>query len=493
MKARQLQSEQSRWNELDLIERLCRVLDIAALAVEHLAASGYSDASNPAKNIRPEKIISETAILLVAASPVAAGREVGERMKNIAHRLIPHARSKRMMLGLCLEPSVAWDYAVPHVCLSRLGYRDSAFDELLGKSLESQAHAGRERAPHRALEQEWVAMSWPESGSRRPRATRSTARRPILNHPMDLTNGTRDDIYAFTHALMYVADFHLHPLPLPRPRREILAEAEPVLARCLDEQDYDLSGEILLAWPLTGKSWSAAAAFAFRVLARVEDKATFLPTPGTRLNELKALEGIQRTQYLLATIYHTAYVMGLLSAVSLRPGYGPPVSIQSNRVAPGAAKRIMRVLDADGQSPHWLDEFEKLAEAEMDALATFLINIALRRRVARRDFGGLREVLSLAYDLNLADIPSASQSAEMLERLATLAKIAGNHLPAVAFAGHIANGQTCPRVVLLPNASGCSAARGKTRRNNSSANLCCSSKKGKWPELSNQMNSFCGA
>jgi Domain of unknown function (DUF6895) len=431
MKAGQPQSEQSRWNELDLIERLCRALDIAALAVEHLAANGYSDAGNPAKSIRPEKIVSETAILLVAASSAGAGIGVGERVKNIAHHLIPHARSKRMMLGLCLEPSVAWDYALPHVCLSRLGYRDSAFDELLRKSLESQAHAGRERAPHRELEQEWVAMSWPESGSGRPRPTCSTARRSILNYPMDLINGTRDDIYAFTHALMYAADFHLQPSPLPRPRRVILEEAEPVLARCLDEQDYDLSGEILLAWPLTGKSWSAAAAFAFRVLARVEDQATFLPTPGTRLSELKALEGIQRTQYLLATVYHTAYVMGLLSAVSLRPGYAPPVSIQSNRVAPGAAKLIMRLLDADGESPHWRDEFQQLAETEMDALATFLINVALRRRVARRDFAGLREVLSLAYDLNLADIRSAGQSAEMLERVATLAKIADDRHPLV--------------------------------------------------------------
>jgi hypothetical protein len=423
MKSSRLQNEHRKWDERDLIERLCHALDIAGLAVEHLATNGYCDANNPARSIRPEKLISETAILLISASSVATHIEIGQRVKHLAERLIPHARSKRAMLGLCLEPAVAWDHALPHMCLTRLGYRDSEFDELLRQSLESQSRAGRERVPHRILEQEWVAMPWPGPKVRRRPATQLTARRSVLNHPMDLINGTRDDIYAFTHALMYVSDFNVQPTPLPRRRSVILAEAEAVLARCLDEQDYDLSGEVLLSWPLTGKSWSAAAAFAFRVLAHVEDKAAFLPTPSTRICELKALEGIQRTQYLLATAYHTAYVMGLVCAASLQPGYAPPAAIQPDSVEPGAAKQIIRLLDGDGQSPHWRAEFQQLGEAEADALAKFLIDVALRRRVAHRDFGGIREILNLAYDLNLANIPSASQSAEMLDRFATFARI----------------------------------------------------------------------
>ena len=425
MKASRLRNKNLRWDERDLIERLSHALDIAGLAVEHLAASGYRDATDPTKNIRPEKVISETAILLISASSVAH-IDIRGRVKHLAERLIPHARSKRAMLGLCLEPAVALDHALPHMCLTRLGYPDSEFDRLLGQSLEAQAHAGRERVPHRILEQEWVGIAWPEPTFRPRSATPSTARQSILNHPMDLTNGTRDDIYAFTHALIYVSDFRLQPAPLPRPRPVILAEAEAVLARCLDEQDYDLSGEILLSWPLTGKTWSASAAFAFRVLAHVEDRAAFLPTPSTRISELKALDGIQRTQYLLATAYHTAYVMGLVCAASLRTGYAPPATIPSNTVAPGAAKRFIHRLDADGLSPHWRDEFEQLADAEADALAKFLINVALRRRVARRDLGGIREILILAYALNLANIPAASQAAEMLDRFSTFARISGN-------------------------------------------------------------------
>jgi len=421
MESVQLKNERGKWDERDLVQRLCHALDIARLAVEHLATNGYRDQKNPAKNIRPEKIVSETAVLLVSASSLVAHPQIVARIKCIAEHLIPHARSKRAMLGLCLEPTVAWDYALPHVCLTRLGYSDLAFDELLRVSLESQAHAGRERVPHRILEQEWIARAWLDPKIVRRPISQSIARLSALSRPIDLLSATRDDIYAFTHALMYVTDFNLRPARLPRPRDVILLEAEAMLARCLDDEDYDLSGEVLLSWPLTGKTWSATATFAFRVLAHVEDQAAFLPTPSTRISEVKALEGIERTEYLLATAYHTAYVMGLICAAALHPECAPPSTIPLDNAKSGTAKQILRLLDADGKSSHWQREFEHLTEPETDALAGFLVNIVLCRRVASRDFVGLRALLELAYNLGLADTPSISQAAEMLCRLATYA------------------------------------------------------------------------
>ena len=418
-----LQSECDKWDQQDLIRRLCHALDIARLAVDHLAADGYKDDSDPSRNVRPEKIISETAVLLVAASPAMIHDEVDERVRNVAELLRPHARSERARLGLCLEPAVAWDYALPHVCMNRLDYPDYEFDKLLRASLESQARCGRERVPHRMLEQEWVATGWYQPKPGRKLTSPPTARRSILAQTMDLLNCTRDDIYAFTHALMYVTDFNLIPALLPRRRALILAEAEALLARCLDEQDYDLAGEVLLSWPLTGKSWSAAASFAFRVIACVEDKAGFLPTAGTRISEIRAREGLARTRYLLATAYHTAYVMGLVCAACLRPGSAPPVAIPAAGAKLCSSRQILRVLDAGSECPHWRDEFRQLNEPEGDALAGFLLSMALRRRVRKRDFGGLRDLLQLADELGLADSPVASQAAELLERLALYVKM----------------------------------------------------------------------
>ncbi len=417
-----VQSECDRWDEQDLIRRLCHALDIARLAVQHLAADGYED-GDPSKNVRPEKIVSETAVLLVAASPAMVHDEVDERVRNVAELLKPYARSERARLGLCLEPAVAWDYALPHVCLNRLDYPDYEFDNILRESLESQARCGRERVPHRMLEQEWVATGWYQPKPGRKLTSPPTARRSILAQSMDLLHCTRDDIYAFTHALMYVTDFNLIPALLPRRRALILAEAEALLARCLDEQDYDLAGEVLLSWPLTGKSWSASAAFAFRVLARVEDKAGFLPTAGTRISEIKARAGHARTRYLLATAYHTVYVMGLLCAACLSPGYAPPIAIPVAGWKPGNAAQIVRLLDADGECTHWRDHFRRLNEPERDVLAGFLLSVALRRSARKRDFGSLRDHLQLADQLDLADSPVAIQAAELLKRLAVYANI----------------------------------------------------------------------
>ena len=401
-----------RWERSDLVRRLCHALDISLQVVRRLAANGYTDPAEPAASVRPEKVISETAFLLLGAGGCTEP-EVANRVRLVAQSLLPYARSDRMRLGVCLEPALTLDYSEAHACLSRLGYRDPSFDALIQQALTSQAIGGRERPPHRQLEQWWIAELLGKSGDSRAPKHRSILERSALGQPLDLLNGTREDVYAFTHALMYALDSHTRRCRLPRSRRELLAEAEVALARCLDEEDYDLGGELLLAWPLTRGTWTPPSVFTLNVLARVEDTAGFLPSPGTRLKRLGELKGDERANYLLATAYHTAYVMGLLCAACLEPGRSPPARLPAR-----AGKKIGR--DRDGRKPHWRGELDKLPDLERDALASFLLSIALRRCVAARDFGGLHELLAWACESGLADAPAASQAAEMLQRLIIL-------------------------------------------------------------------------
>jgi hypothetical protein len=247
----------------------------------------------------------------------------------------------------------------------------------------------------------------------------------VMSYPIDLLRGTRSDIYAFTHALMYWSGFNVSPRRLPRPRRTILEEAEVALAWCLDEQDYDLGGEVLLAWPLTGRSWSAAATFGFSVLAHVEDESGILPAPSTRSDRMSELGGDCRSNYFLATAYHTAYVMGLLCAVALQSERTPPAKIPTQGEGNDRAKKILQILDADEQFPHWRDKLDSLSHAEREELAGFLLSIALCRKIRRGEFAEAHDLLRLGYDLGLADTPAGSQTAELLGRLATFAKITG--------------------------------------------------------------------
>lgn len=389
----------------------------------HLACEGFTDPEEPTNNLRPEKVISETGLLLFAASSVRGDPEIRSKIKNVAKRLVPHARSERMRLGICMEPALAWDYAFAHVCLSRIGYPDPSFDSVLTLVRESQAQWGRERPPHRALEQAWAQKGLERGftgGETQGDAAPAAAQASLLVHPMDLLNGSREDVYAFTHSLMYVTDFNVKPWTLPRDRDLILAEAEALLARAIDDQDYDLAGEVLLAWPLTGTSWSPTAAFGFRVLATVEDQAGFLPSTATRLERLTTLQGEDRKKYLLATAYHTAYVMGLLCATSLQPERAPPLAIGESPATPEVSAKFLRTLDDDERRPHWRAIFQELPPRGQNALADMLFAIALRRSTVNRDFSAVHDLLQKGGKDGLTNTPIASQAAELMSRLAAI-------------------------------------------------------------------------
>ncbi len=338
-------------------------------------------------------------------------------VKDRAAQLGPLARSDRMLLGMCLEPALALDYAQAHICLTHIGYPHEAFDRMLRAALSSQAAGARERPPHRMLEQAWALELWKPTGVARPAVTAQTA----VNMPPDLLSCTRDDGYAFTHALMYTAEPEIPQWRLPRPRATILAETQALLAWCLDEQDYDLGGELLLAWPLTGRSWGAGAIFGLHVLAAVEDMVGFLPSPATRLEQLSFLAGEERTQYLYATAYHTMYVMGLLCAAALRPGCQLPRRVPT-KSGPAIAPELLGRLRG-GPEKHWQAVFEAFPPAQRESLSGVLLAMALRRAAKARDYGELQHLLRFAQRHDLADAPIASQAAELLERVALFAQL----------------------------------------------------------------------
>jgi hypothetical protein len=99
------------------------------------------------------------------------------------------------------------------------------------------------------------------------------------------------------------------------------------------------------------------------------------------------------------------------------------MSVSANGSKRGRAKTILRYIDADSRNTHWRDLFNQLDDRERDALADLLFSIALCRKIRKREFGILHQLLKIGYDLGLADTPASSQAAEMLARLATFADV----------------------------------------------------------------------
>jgi hypothetical protein len=403
-----------QWDESDIVKRLCRALDIAKRSVTLFSERGYTDREIADNSFRPDKPIAETAMLLYAASGVRHHPDVAIRIDDIARDLAPLARSKRIMLSMALHPAVCVEFAVPHILLSRLGFKDERFDHFLRLCLNSQASRGHERPPFASLEKRWIHALW--SGVESGLGWQVDLNHSVLNWPIDLLGGLREDAYALTHLAIYCTDFGFNLTPLPRPRSVVLAEARSFLARCLDEEDYDLAAEILMIWPQLGAPWCASSAFGFRVLATVENQVGVLPSVRTKADRLSKLEGEDKTLYAYATAYHTALVMGLLCAVSLHKGKTPPAQLAGPTVEKIVLDQLLNFVDAD--QGHWQPIFAALPESERLTLARLLLDMALAQKFRRRDYDAANQVLKIAADCGMAQSPLSVQAAEMLDRLA---------------------------------------------------------------------------
>ena len=395
---------------------------MAGRAVNLMAADGFTDPDDASLTIRAEKVVGETALLLLAAAPSTSDREVRERVEFIARLLLPYARAERVRARICLEPALALEHALAHICLSRLGYPDPGLDALLCASLEADSAGGCERPPHRQLEQEWMLRTWNPS-SRARRVDAGLPRRTALGRPTDLLSLRKDDAYAFTHALMYLTDLGGRRVRPPRSQAILAAEADAALASCLDEPDYDLGGEVLLTWPYLRRRWSASATVGFAVLAAAEDRVGFLPSPAVSLARMNTLGTDERDRYVVTRSYHTAYVMGLLCAAAMVEGRRPPVRVPDHGRHRGAAGEFLALIGPRDPEPDWRVHVEALPEAEQDAAATLLFDICLRRATSRRDLSLLRAALLAGQRHGLLDAPAPRQAAQLLLRGARFADI----------------------------------------------------------------------
>jgi hypothetical protein len=337
---------------------------------------------------------------------------VGERIRRVAAAVLPYARSDRVRARVCLEPSLALEHALAHLCLSRIGYPDAAFDALLAASLASDGAKGCERLPHRQLEQEWMLRVWSPANAPTPEE-RGLIHRTALAGPTDLLTMRKDALYALTHAAMYATDLGQRRLRPPRAASLVADEAEAALAACLDEPDYDLGAELLLMTPYLRLPWTASTRVAFAVLAQVEDDFGFLPSPGITPKQLEGLSRRQRESYVATRSYHTVFVMGLLCAAMLKAGLAP---VKRPDAQAGAGAEILSLIGPLDPQPAWLACVLALHAGLRDAAAPLLFGICLRRAVLQRDFAMLRESLVVGQRFGLLGGAFPFQAAQLLGR-----------------------------------------------------------------------------
>ena len=400
------------WNPADLEARLCRVLELAGQALAFFGVEGFTDEESPVYNFGPEKVIAETAMLAYAAAPSAASsREVRARVDALLRQLAPLARSERALVAIALQPALAPKFALPHVLLTWMGHADMECDDFIRACVRSTVGNGHDRSPTGTAECAWLGLR-----------ANSDATQPayaLLDTPLNVFEGLREDAYAFTHLVLYGTDFGRRARGLGRRTPRVLDMAEALLARYLDVEDYDLTGEILLGWPMTRTPWSPIAAFAFRVLARVEATVGLLPCGNVDTTRLQRLSGDARTRYALAMAYHTAYVMGFACAAALGSGRTPPRPVRATAVGHAALDDVCQYLDDD--KSHWQTDFVTLPRDERLALTPFVFAVTLTRKSRDRDYDTVVDLLRLAQRHRLTDTIVCKQAVALVGRLARCA------------------------------------------------------------------------
>jgi len=382
-----------------------RGLDIAELALD-AAVDGPARAHLDAHQTSLAKLTAETAILVRVARG-SGSPDVVAHAERVAARLRPLATDPHMRLGALMRPAAALDVAAAYLVL-REGGADPRLDAALNGALGARSAQATERLPHRALEQEWLAGLLGDD--RRPTPGLVTA--TVLSARIDVLCGSRDDAYAFTHALMYATDFGRHPDAVPAalvPR--LLPQARAALAGALDDEDWDLAGELLLTWPMLAADAGPAESTALAVLLDVADAVGTLPSATLAVTPLDGLAPADRADAIVLAGYHTAYVLAILAASLDRCRW-------CDADAAGPPLRDAWYVDDAGR-PSWLDLPTAVRPGSAEG-ASELIRAAARRRAVRA-----HRFADLAADVsvNPTDGESAAQSLELLERLARAAGV----------------------------------------------------------------------
>lgn len=416
----------------DLTARLVAAVRMAAEAVRAVTPAPEPPPGPEPTSARPllrPKVLAESAMLLRSAAALAGGSEsLRSAVRQLEDLLRAATDRDSLLAALCLEPGAALDHATAYLHLRVLGHPDAGVDRLLAACLAGSVR-GPERLPHRRIEQDWLRGLWDPDSAGPPFSLAGTSRAgttlagTCLADPLDALASATEDLYAFTHAVLYATDHGRRPVRLPRPIEAILADAEAGLAASLDADNHDLTVELLWTWPMLHRAFSPAARFAWSVVTAVQDRHGFLPGPDYLAGEHERLAAAAGRAYVIKTAYHTTIAMGLLCAAVL--GRHPSVRESGPPPATGAGDAVRSALPPGRLPRVWESAYQARPADERDAVAGLLLGIALRRARTGYDLAALRRALGLASELGLTEGPAVRQATELLQRATLLARLTG--------------------------------------------------------------------
>lgn len=397
-----------------LAKRLAYSLTFAKNTLKHLIIDGHPASEEAPWFVKNEKIIAETAFLIAFSKNNRSHPEVDKAFIELIEVVEPLARSKAMLTNICLKPGLALDYGQAHVCLDYAGYPNSRFDDALHAALKSSAASCVERTPYRMMEGEWLKQLWNKGIEDNMSFWTQLS---CLNHAADFFSENSDGAYSITHAVMYGA-FRRKEITGIDPEK-LFQTIESLLIRYMDEQNYDVAGELLMTWPLLNRKWSHTALFALHCLFKIEERVGFLPAPGLERSRIDGAEQDEKRTYIYSINYHTALVMGLLCNTLLE-NRGCIETSSNGRSYSGKWSSIVENEISTGKEVHWKEYYQGTSDIQKQKLLPMLYQVCLIRWVREKKYGSVKKLLDNNEEA-LLHLPISNQAKELLLRLQILA------------------------------------------------------------------------
>jgi hypothetical protein len=306
--------------------------------------------------------------------------------QEVARALAAAARAPWMREALLWRPAESRDVAFAHLVLTASGRPDAVFQQTLVRASAATTSQSGERLPHDRMRHAWLALL--TEPSRDP--LDGLADRTAVASPIDLCASRRDDLLAVVDGLQWVTDVGRRVPRLVRSAAVILDEMESALAIAVDAGDMPLTTALLMTWPMLRTPCTAAASFAFHWIAA--------QSPSRRDDPI------------------TSCTFGTLCALAAAGPWRPLTHWPPDASRAPLWNMLRERLDR-APAPSWLTQLDAMPWERQRGVTTLLLDSELRRAIAARDRGAIREIVQAVEANGARGTALTQQAAALLGRL----------------------------------------------------------------------------
>lgn len=319
------------FNQDYLISKIKQVLDFAIKNIWKINSNFENLDESYVGNVKwSDKIFAETCILLflISRNPKLKSNFISE-IEILCNLISPLCRTSYYKSEILKFPRLLMPYGFGHIMLNKLGYYDEEFDLIVSNAVESKKYNTSERIPYREMDLRWMLSQY---DSNLLIDMEDVIKVSILNTNASVIDMSRNDEYAFTHALFYSTDFGESFLPKSLSQSKINKVLNGGLAKNILKEVLDILGEFLICSNLTRNTDSFYYLEGLKYLFNIWDRLGFLPSPTFSVEEYSNLSSKESTAYIFKNIYHTYYVGGILCCTLLSKTNSQPKKVKHNNV-----------------------------------------------------------------------------------------------------------------------------------------------------------------